>query len=74
MIAPSILSADFARLADEAAAVADAGVGTIADIARLQVDDVRRVGADVLVDARPLVGETPTEETPAGDTVQEGAV
>ena len=28
-------------------------MGTIADIARLQVDEVRRVGVDVLVDARP---------------------
>jgi diaminohydroxyphosphoribosylaminopyrimidine deaminase / 5-amino-6-(5-phosphoribosylamino)uracil reductase len=34
-------------------ALGDAGVGTIADIARLQVDTVRVVGADVLVDARP---------------------
>ena len=44
-LAPALLGAG-------PAALADAGVGTIADIARLQVDDVRRVGPDVLVDAR----------------------
>ena len=45
-LAPALLGAG-------PAALADAGVGTIADIARLQVDEVRRVGVDVLVDARP---------------------
>lgn len=34
-------------------ALGDAGVGTIADIVRLHVDEVRRTGADVVVDARP---------------------
>jgi diaminohydroxyphosphoribosylaminopyrimidine deaminase / 5-amino-6-(5-phosphoribosylamino)uracil reductase len=34
-------------------ALADAGVGTIGAIRRLQVDAVSRVGVDVLVDARP---------------------
>jgi hypothetical protein len=42
-----------ALLGSGPAALADAGVGTIADIARLQVDEVRRVGVDVLVDGRP---------------------
>lgn len=67
------------------AALADAGVGTIADIARLRVDEVRRVGADVLLDARPegavdpallLGGTDPAPHAPgAGDgrTRQEGA-
>jgi len=45
-LAPALLGAG-------PAALHDAGVGTIADIARLQVDEVRRVGVDVLVDARP---------------------
>lgn len=34
-------------------ALGAAGVGTIADIVRLQVDEVRRAGGDVVVDARP---------------------
>ncbi|MCF7549107.1 bifunctional diaminohydroxyphosphoribosylaminopyrimidine deaminase/5-amino-6-(5-phosphoribosylamino)uracil reductase RibD [Pseudonocardia sp. WMMC193] len=45
-LAPALLGAG-------PAALGDAGVGTIGDIARLQVDTVRVVGADVLVDARP---------------------
>jgi diaminohydroxyphosphoribosylaminopyrimidine deaminase / 5-amino-6-(5-phosphoribosylamino)uracil reductase len=45
-LAPALLGAG-------PAALDAAGVGTIADIARLQVDEVRRVGVDVLVDARP---------------------
>lgn len=32
-------------------ALRDAGVGTIADIVRLQVDEVRRAGTDILIDA-----------------------
>jgi diaminohydroxyphosphoribosylaminopyrimidine deaminase/5-amino-6-(5-phosphoribosylamino)uracil reductase len=42
-----------ALLGSGRAALADAGVGTIDEIERLQVDEVRRVGADILVDARP---------------------
>ncbi|OLM19082.1 MULTISPECIES: bifunctional diaminohydroxyphosphoribosylaminopyrimidine deaminase/5-amino-6-(5-phosphoribosylamino)uracil reductase RibD [unclassified Pseudonocardia] len=34
-------------------ALGDAGVGTIADIVRLQVDEVRRSGGDVVIDGRP---------------------
>lgn len=45
-LAPALLGAG-------PAALAEAGVGTISDIVRLQVDVVRVVGADVLVDARP---------------------
>ena len=45
-LAPALLGAG-------PAALGAAGVGTIADIRRLQVDTVRVVGADVLVDARP---------------------
>jgi diaminohydroxyphosphoribosylaminopyrimidine deaminase/5-amino-6-(5-phosphoribosylamino)uracil reductase len=46
-LAPALLGAG-------PAALAEAGVGTIADMERLQVDTVCRVGTDVLVDARPL--------------------
>jgi diaminohydroxyphosphoribosylaminopyrimidine deaminase/5-amino-6-(5-phosphoribosylamino)uracil reductase len=73
-LAPALLGAG-------PAALADAGVGTIADIARLQVDDVRRVGPDVLVDARPesvpaaaapegrsSSARTRVAETPTGET------
>jgi diaminohydroxyphosphoribosylaminopyrimidine deaminase/5-amino-6-(5-phosphoribosylamino)uracil reductase len=45
-LAPALLGAG-------PAALAEAGVGTIDDIARLEVDEVRRAGADVVVDARP---------------------
>jgi diaminohydroxyphosphoribosylaminopyrimidine deaminase/5-amino-6-(5-phosphoribosylamino)uracil reductase len=45
-LAPALLGAG-------PAALAEAGVGTIDDIARLEVDEVRRVGQDVVVDARP---------------------
>lgn len=38
------------------AALGDAGVVSMDGIERLQVDEVRRVGADVVVDARPTVG------------------
>ncbi|MFP5021399.1 bifunctional diaminohydroxyphosphoribosylaminopyrimidine deaminase/5-amino-6-(5-phosphoribosylamino)uracil reductase RibD [Pseudonocardia phyllosphaerae] len=34
-------------------ALGDAGVGTIADIIRLQVDEVRHAGVDLVLDARP---------------------
>ncbi|MBC3192551.1 bifunctional diaminohydroxyphosphoribosylaminopyrimidine deaminase/5-amino-6-(5-phosphoribosylamino)uracil reductase RibD [Pseudonocardia sp. C8] len=37
-------------------ALGDAGVGTIADIVRLDVDEVHRAGADVVIDARPVPG------------------
>ena len=68
-LAPALLGAG-------PAALADAGVGTIADIARLQVDDVRRVGPDVLVDARPesvpaaaaTEGRSSSARTAAGET------
>jgi diaminohydroxyphosphoribosylaminopyrimidine deaminase/5-amino-6-(5-phosphoribosylamino)uracil reductase len=43
-LAPALLGAG-------PAALADAGVGTIGAIQRLHVDEVRRVGADVVVDA-----------------------
>ena len=46
-LAPALLGAG-------PSALGDAGVGTIDAIERLQVDEVRRVGADVLVDARPV--------------------
>jgi len=58
-------------------------VGTIADIARLQVDEVRRVGPDVLVDARPdgpvdelrtSAGALADGSTPQRQSLQEGAV
>lgn len=43
-------------------ALGDAGVGTIADIVRLQVDEVRRAGGDIMIDAvidaRPACGPT----------------
>ncbi|MFC5994218.1 bifunctional diaminohydroxyphosphoribosylaminopyrimidine deaminase/5-amino-6-(5-phosphoribosylamino)uracil reductase RibD [Pseudonocardia hispaniensis] len=45
-LAPALLGAG-------PAALAEAGVGTIGDIRRLQVDAVHRVGSDVLIDARP---------------------
>lgn len=47
-------------------ALAEAGVGTIADIVRLHVDEVRRVGTDVLVDARPQRSRTPETSRTAG--------
>ncbi|MHA6794835.1 bifunctional diaminohydroxyphosphoribosylaminopyrimidine deaminase/5-amino-6-(5-phosphoribosylamino)uracil reductase RibD [Pseudonocardia bannensis] len=46
-LAPALLGAG-------PAALAEAGVGTIGDIRRLQIDDVCRIGTDVLVDARPV--------------------
>lgn len=45
-LAPALLGAG-------PAALGDAGVGTIGALERLQVDEVRRVGPDVVVDARP---------------------
>jgi len=75
-LAPALLGAG-------PAALADAGVGTIADIARLQVDEVRRVGPDVLVDARPdgpvdgvrtAAGAVADGSTPQRQSLQEGAV
>lgn len=45
-LAPALLGAG-------AHALGAAGVGTIADIVRLQVDEVRRAGEDVVIDARP---------------------
>jgi diaminohydroxyphosphoribosylaminopyrimidine deaminase/5-amino-6-(5-phosphoribosylamino)uracil reductase len=48
-LAPALLGAG-------PAALADAGVGTIAGIRRFEVDEVRTVGGDVLVDARPAAG------------------
>ena len=49
-LAPALLGAG-------RAALADAGVGTIGGIRRLQIDEVCRVGEDVLVDAHPRPGE-----------------
>jgi diaminohydroxyphosphoribosylaminopyrimidine deaminase/5-amino-6-(5-phosphoribosylamino)uracil reductase len=70
-----------ALLGSGAAALADAGVGTIADIVRLQVDEVRRVGDDVLVDARPAArtGAASSAAQQSGEwqpaeMAQEGAV
>lgn len=48
-LAPALLGAG-------PAALADAGVGTISEILRLQVDAVRMAGDDVVVDARPRKG------------------
>lgn len=45
-VAPALLGAG-------SAAVGDLGIGTITDIARLEVTQVRRVGSDVRIDARP---------------------
>ena len=42
-----------ALLGSGPAALGDAGVGTIADVLRLQVETVRIVGGDVLIDGRP---------------------
>jgi diaminohydroxyphosphoribosylaminopyrimidine deaminase/5-amino-6-(5-phosphoribosylamino)uracil reductase len=39
-------------------ALGDAGVVTIADIVRLHVDEIHRVGDDVVIDARPASGPT----------------
>ncbi|MBW0106673.1 bifunctional diaminohydroxyphosphoribosylaminopyrimidine deaminase/5-amino-6-(5-phosphoribosylamino)uracil reductase RibD [Pseudonocardia sp. KRD291] len=47
-------------------ALGDAGVGTIADIVRLHVDEVHRVGVDVLVDARPARTGTPATSRATG--------
>jgi diaminohydroxyphosphoribosylaminopyrimidine deaminase/5-amino-6-(5-phosphoribosylamino)uracil reductase len=79
-LAPALLGAG-------PAALADAGMGTIADIARLQVDEVRRVGGDVLVDARPertakgtsparIASAVPASSVPGtdGGTLQEGTL
>jgi diaminohydroxyphosphoribosylaminopyrimidine deaminase/5-amino-6-(5-phosphoribosylamino)uracil reductase len=55
-LAPALLGAG-------PAALADAGVGTIGEIERLDVDDVHRVGADIVVDARPTGGTA--DGTPA---------
>ncbi|GAA1400422.1 bifunctional diaminohydroxyphosphoribosylaminopyrimidine deaminase/5-amino-6-(5-phosphoribosylamino)uracil reductase RibD [Pseudonocardia kongjuensis] len=46
-----------ALLGEGPQALGAAGVGTIADIVRLQVDEVRRAGGDVVIDARPASGQ-----------------
>jgi diaminohydroxyphosphoribosylaminopyrimidine deaminase / 5-amino-6-(5-phosphoribosylamino)uracil reductase len=74
-LAPALLGAG-------PAALAEAGVGTIADIRRLQVDEVRRVGVDVVVDGRPdgaAEGAEPARASGArsesdGQTLRKGAV
>jgi diaminohydroxyphosphoribosylaminopyrimidine deaminase/5-amino-6-(5-phosphoribosylamino)uracil reductase len=78
-LAPALLGAG-------PAALADAGVGTIADIARLHVDEVRRVGVDVLVDGRPEGAATARDDAtaanraassrdePAAQLLQEGSL
>jgi diaminohydroxyphosphoribosylaminopyrimidine deaminase/5-amino-6-(5-phosphoribosylamino)uracil reductase len=58
-LAPALLGAG-------PAALADAGVGTIGAIERLQLDEVRQVGPDVVVDARPA-GAAPADRPVAGD-------
>jgi diaminohydroxyphosphoribosylaminopyrimidine deaminase/5-amino-6-(5-phosphoribosylamino)uracil reductase len=55
-LAPALLGAG-------PAALGEAGVGTIEAIRRLDVDDVRRVGRDVLIDARPAAVEVPAERS-----------
>jgi diaminohydroxyphosphoribosylaminopyrimidine deaminase/5-amino-6-(5-phosphoribosylamino)uracil reductase len=50
-LAPALLGAG-------PAALGDAGVVSMDGIARLQVDEVRRVGPDVVVDARPAYAGT----------------
>jgi diaminohydroxyphosphoribosylaminopyrimidine deaminase/5-amino-6-(5-phosphoribosylamino)uracil reductase len=49
-LAPALLGAG-------PAALGEAGLGTIDAIERLQVDDVRRVGVDILVDGRLVVAQ-----------------
>jgi diaminohydroxyphosphoribosylaminopyrimidine deaminase/5-amino-6-(5-phosphoribosylamino)uracil reductase len=49
-LAPALLGAG-------PAALGEAGAGTIDAIERLQVDDVRRVGVDILVDGRLVVAQ-----------------
>ena len=49
-VAPALLGAG-------PSAVADAGIGTIADIARLRLDDITRVGDDVRLTLRPLLAK-----------------
>ncbi|MFC5206485.1 bifunctional diaminohydroxyphosphoribosylaminopyrimidine deaminase/5-amino-6-(5-phosphoribosylamino)uracil reductase RibD [Pseudonocardia sulfidoxydans] len=56
-VAPALLGAG-------AAALGDAGVGTIGDILRLHVARVELVGGDILIDA--LVGAAPGAAAPAG--------
>jgi diaminohydroxyphosphoribosylaminopyrimidine deaminase / 5-amino-6-(5-phosphoribosylamino)uracil reductase len=67
-LAPALLGAG-------PAAVVDAGVGTMGDIERLDVDEVRLLGADILVDARPI-GHTAGGTPPAAVHAvrQEGTV
>ncbi|MET0190927.1 MAG: bifunctional diaminohydroxyphosphoribosylaminopyrimidine deaminase/5-amino-6-(5-phosphoribosylamino)uracil reductase RibD [Pseudonocardia sediminis] len=55
-----------ALLGSGSTALGDAGVGTISDIVRLHVDEVHRVGADVLVDARPERTGTPMTSQASG--------
>jgi diaminohydroxyphosphoribosylaminopyrimidine deaminase / 5-amino-6-(5-phosphoribosylamino)uracil reductase len=57
-LAPALLGAG-------PAALGEAGVGTIGAIERLQVDEVRRVGADVLVDGRPVAAVLRDDGAPA---------
>jgi diaminohydroxyphosphoribosylaminopyrimidine deaminase/5-amino-6-(5-phosphoribosylamino)uracil reductase len=58
-LAPALLGAG-------PAALGDAGVGTMGAIERLHVEEVRRVGADLVVDAVPagVAGDRPA--IPAG--------
>ena len=58
-VAPALLGAG-------PAALGDAGVVSMDGIARLQVDEVRRAGADVVVDARPA-GDGPVPDRTAAD-------
>jgi diaminohydroxyphosphoribosylaminopyrimidine deaminase/5-amino-6-(5-phosphoribosylamino)uracil reductase len=62
-LAPALLGAG-------PAALGEAGVGTIDAIERLQVDEVRRVGADILVDGRPVAA--PARGDAARTALREG--
>ncbi|MGD9985354.1 MAG: bifunctional diaminohydroxyphosphoribosylaminopyrimidine deaminase/5-amino-6-(5-phosphoribosylamino)uracil reductase RibD [Pseudonocardia sp.] len=63
-IAPALLGAG-------TAALGDAGVGTIADILRLQVAHVEMVGGDILIDA--LIGAAPAAATGPAATAAGGS-
>ena len=61
-VAPALLGAG-------PAALGDAGVGTISAIERLEVDEVRRVGVDVVVDGRPAASRPAADGTGRGAPV-----
>jgi diaminohydroxyphosphoribosylaminopyrimidine deaminase / 5-amino-6-(5-phosphoribosylamino)uracil reductase len=63
-LAPALLGAG-------PAAVGDLGIATIGDLARLELTEVRRVGPDVRITARPVIPDIPSDAALVGVTAKE---